>query len=66
MAHAKGMAVVIDIALNHSFGLSPMVQLYWDAANNRPATNNPWYNPVAKHAFNVGYDFNHSTAATFL
>ena len=64
MAHAKGMAVVIDIALNHSFGLSPMVQLYWDAANNRPATNNPWYNPVAKHAFNVGYDFNHSTAAT--
>lgn len=64
LAHSKGMAVVMDIALNHSFGLSPMVQLYWDAANNRPASNNPWYNPVAKHAFNVGYDFNHSTAAT--
>jgi 1,4-alpha-glucan branching enzyme len=35
--HANGIAVVMDIALNHSFGSSPMVQLYWDAANNRPA-----------------------------
>lgn len=62
--HANGMAVIMDIALNHSFGLSPMVQLYWDAANNRPASNNPWYNPVAKHAFNVGFDFNHESLAT--
>ncbi len=43
----------MEIALNHSFGLSPMVQLYWDNANNRPAANNPWFNPVTKHAFNV-------------
>jgi len=62
--HKKGIAVVMDIALNHSFGLSPMVQLYWDAANNRPAANNPWFNPVAKHAFNVGFDMNHQSAAT--
>jgi hypothetical protein len=54
----------MDIALNHSFGLSPLVQLYWDAANNRPAANNPWFNPVAKHAFNVGYDMNHESLAT--
>ncbi|MBS1653857.1 MAG: 1,4-alpha-glucan-branching protein, partial [Bacteroidetes bacterium] len=31
--HARGIAVIMDIALNHSFGLSPMVQLYWDAVN---------------------------------
>jgi 1,4-alpha-glucan branching enzyme len=62
--HAKGMAVVMDIALNHSFGSSPLVQLYWDAANNRPAANNPWFNPVAKHAYNVGYDMNHESLAT--
>ena len=60
----KGIAVVMDIALNHSFGLSPMVQLYFDGANNRPATNNPWFNPVPKHAFNVGYDMNHESLAT--
>lgn len=62
--HSRGIAVVMDIALNHSFGLSPMVQLYWDAANNRPAANNPWFNPVAKHAYNVGYDMNHESLAT--
>jgi len=62
--HKKGMAVIMDIALNHSFGLSPYVQLYWDAANNRPAANNPWFNPIATHPFNVGYDMNHESLAT--
>ncbi|MFT3911322.1 MAG: alpha-amylase family glycosyl hydrolase [Ferruginibacter sp.] len=62
--HSKGIAVIMDIALNHSFGMSPMVQLYWDAANNRPAANNPWFNPVPKHAYNVGYDMNHESLAT--
>lgn len=63
-AHKSGIAVIMDIALNHSFGSSPLVQLYWDAANNRPAANNPWFNPVAKHAYNVGYDMNHESLAT--
>ena len=62
--HSKGIAVIMDIALNHSFGLAPMVQLYWDAVNNRPAANNPWFNPVQKHAYNVGYDMNHESLAT--
>jgi 1,4-alpha-glucan branching enzyme len=62
--HKKGIAVIMDIALNHSFGSSPMVQLYWDAVNNRPAANNPWFNPVPKHAFNVGFDMNHESADT--
>lgn len=62
--HKKGIAVIMDIALNHSFGLAPMVQLYWDAVNNRPAANNPWFNPVAKHAYNVGYDMNHESLVT--
>ncbi len=62
--HKKGIAVIMDIALNHSFGLSPMVQLYWDAANNRPASNNPWFNPTPRHAFNVGYDMNHESLDT--
>jgi hypothetical protein len=62
--HASGMAVVLDIALNHSFGSSPMVQLYWDAAAGKPATDNPWFNQDAKHPFNVGYDFNHESQAT--
>jgi 1,4-alpha-glucan branching enzyme len=62
--HSNGIAVIMDIALNHSFGLSPLVQLYFDAANNRPAADNPWFNPVARHAFNVGFDMNHESLAT--
>ena len=62
--HSKGIAVVMDLALNHQFGQSPMVQLYFDAALNRPALNNPWFNPTPRHAFNVGYDMNHESLAT--
>ncbi|MCX6204718.1 MAG: alpha-amylase family glycosyl hydrolase [Bacteroidetes bacterium] len=62
--HKQGIAVIMDMVLNHSFGSSPMVQLYWDAANSRPAANSPWFNPIAKHPFNVGYDFNHESVDT--
>jgi 1,4-alpha-glucan branching enzyme len=62
--HARGIAVVIDMVLNHSFGTSPMVMLYWDAQNNRPAADSPWFNQVAKHDFNVGFDFNHESPQT--
>lgn len=63
-AHESGIAIILDIALNHNFGQSPLVRLYWDAAQNRPAANNPWFNQVAKHAYNVGSDFNHESQAT--
>jgi glycosidase len=63
-AHGMGIAVIMDMVLNHAFGQSPMVRLYWDSANNRPAENSPWFNPIPKHPFNVGYDFNHESAAT--
>lgn len=62
--HARGIAVVLDVVYNHAFGQSPLAQLYWDAANNRPAANNPWLNPIARHPFNVGYDFNHAAQVT--
>ena len=62
--HQQGMAVVLDIALNHSFGQSPMVQLYFNAATGKPSASSPWFNADAKHPFNVGYDFNHESTAT--
>jgi 1,4-alpha-glucan branching enzyme len=62
--HAQGMAVIMDMVLNHSFGSSPMVQMYFDNANNVPAANNPWFNQYATHAYNVGYQFNHESQAT--
>ena len=63
-AHQNGIAVVLDIALNHAFGQNAMVKMYWDKANNKPSTDNPWFNPDATHPYNVGYDFNHESLYT--
>ncbi len=62
--HKQGMAVVMDMVMNHAFGQSPLVQLYFDAAAGKPAVNSPWFNQDARHPFNVGYDFNHESQAT--
>jgi 1,4-alpha-glucan branching enzyme len=62
--HKQGMAVIMDIVFNHAYGQSPTVQMYYNSALGRPAANNPWHNEVAKHAFNVGFDFNHESQAT--
>lgn len=62
--HQRGIAVVLDVVYNHAFSQSPLAQLYWDVPNSRPAPDNPWLNPIARHPFNVGYDFNHESQAT--
>ncbi|MCX6266887.1 MAG: alpha-amylase family glycosyl hydrolase [Bacteroidetes bacterium] len=63
-AHARGIAVILDIVCNHHFGQSPLVRLYWDATNQQPAAVSPWFNQVPKHPYNVGYDFNHESFQT--
>lgn len=62
--HANGIAVILDIAMNHAFGQCPLVQMWWDAAANAPALNSPYFNQVPTHDYNVGYDFNHESDAT--
>lgn len=62
--HQRGIAVILDMVLNHAFGLNPMVRMYWDAAAGKPSADSPWFNPDATHPFNVGYDFNHESTYT--
>ncbi|MDE3144101.1 MAG: T9SS type A sorting domain-containing protein [Bacteroidota bacterium] len=62
--HQQGIAVIMDMVMNHSFGSSPMVQMYWNAALNIPAANNPWFSQYYTHAFDVGIQFNNSSDAT--
>lgn len=62
--HKQGIAVIMDMVFNHAFGQSPTVQMYFNSSLGRPAANNPWHNEVPKHAYNVGYDFNHESQAT--
>ncbi|EHQ30622.1 alpha-amylase family glycosyl hydrolase [Mucilaginibacter paludis] len=62
--HSRGIAVIMDMVLNHSFGQSPMVQLYFDQAAQKPLASSPWFNVDPTHPYNVGYQFNHESAAT--
>lgn len=65
--HNRGIAVIQDIALNHAFGQHPFVRMYFnpDAGQwGQPTAQNPWFNQVPKHDFNVGYDFNHESTQT--
>lgn len=62
--HQKGIAVILDMVLNHAFGLNPMVRMYWDQSAGKPAANSPWFNQDATHPFNVGFDFNHESTYT--
>ena len=62
--HQRGIAILLDIAFNDAFASCPMAMLYWDAVNQYPASNNPWFNQVAPHPYSVGYDFNHNSPYT--
>lgn len=62
--HSRGIAVIIDMVLNHSYGLSPMVQMYL-GSNGSAAADNPWYNSSCPHPpYCWGYDFNHESTYT--
>jgi 1,4-alpha-glucan branching enzyme len=60
--HRRGIAVILDVVLNHATGQSPMVQLYGSTAG--PAANNPWFNVTAPHPYSVYNDFNHESVLT--
>ncbi len=61
--HYRNIAVIIDMVLNHSYGQSPLVRLYFK--NGNPTTQNPWYNVVSPNpVFSWGYDFDHESVAT--
>ncbi|MDO7884161.1 alpha-amylase family glycosyl hydrolase [Hymenobacter cheonanensis] len=61
--HRRGIAVVLDMVLNHSTGLSPMVQLYGNITTG-PTADNPWFNTSAPHPYSVYNDLNHESPYT--
>ncbi len=68
LCHQNGIAVILDVALNHAFGRNPMVRMWMKDADGDgwgdPAADNPYFNEFAKHSYGVGSDFNHSSAYT--
>ncbi|WP_419869486.1 alpha-amylase family glycosyl hydrolase [Chryseobacterium sp. CT-SW4] len=68
VCHQNGIAVILDIAFNHATGRSPLVRLWnidpdYDGYGD-VAANNPYFNQVPKHSYNVFNDFNHTSTAT--
>ncbi|MBN2615835.1 MAG: T9SS type A sorting domain-containing protein [Bacteroidales bacterium] len=63
--HANGIAVIMDIVLNHAYNSCPFAMMYWDATNNRPAANNPWFNQTSPNTtYSWGNDFNYDSPQT--
>jgi len=68
VCHQNDIAVIMDIVLNHSYGQSPLVQLYFDPNAGdwgQPSSENPWYNEISPNtSYSWGYDFNHESPDT--
>ena len=68
LCHQNGIAVILDVALNHAFGRNPMVRMWMNDPDGdgfgSPTTENPYFNTVAKHSYSVGEDFNHQSLKT--
>lgn len=63
--HGRGIAVIQDIVLNHSYGQSPFVQLYFNNNTGKVTADNPWYNVDSPNTvYSWGYDFNHESDET--
>ena len=66
--HQNGIAVILDVALNHAFGRNPMNRMWMDDPDNDgwggPSSENPYFNQVATHSYSVGSDFNHEQPIT--
>lgn len=68
VCHQNGIAVILDVALNHAFGRNPMVRMWMNDPDGNgfgnPSSDNPYFNEVPLHSYNVGSDFNHQSTLT--
>lgn len=68
VCHQNGIAVILDLALNHAFGRNPMVRMWMNDPDGdgwgEPNSQNPYFNTVATHTYSVGNDFDHSNPRT--
>ena len=68
LCHQNGIAVILDIALNHAFGRNAMNRMWMNDPDGDgwggPASDSPYFNMVATHSYSVGSDFNHQQSRT--
>ncbi|MBP6757988.1 MAG: T9SS type A sorting domain-containing protein [Flavobacterium sp.] len=68
LCHQNGIAVILDVALNHAFGRNPMERMWMNDPDGdgwgSPSIENPYFNYTAMHSYSVGNDFNHQQSRT--
>jgi 1,4-alpha-glucan branching enzyme len=64
VCHENGIAVIMDMVLNHASGQNPMARLYYNKERNRPTWQNPWFNELIPHPYGYHNDFNHESQYT--
>jgi pullulanase/glycogen debranching enzyme len=66
--HQRGIAVIMDIVLNHAMGQNTLSKLYfdWNAGTwGQPTEENPWFNVVSPNpVYFWGSDFDHESVQT--
>ncbi len=66
--HKRKIQVFNDLVLNHAFYSNVMTKMFWNNSQNKPANDNPWFNPdhkmVADPAGWWGADWNHESEHT--
>jgi 1,4-alpha-glucan branching enzyme len=66
--HKRGLAVILDIQLDHAWGTCPLVRMYADPVGNnqaKPAADNRWFNKISPNThYTYGADFNHESPET--
>ncbi len=66
-AHARGLAVLLDVVYNHATNRSPLVRLYNSGGFSDPSPSNPYFNAVIPDPFIFfPADFDHTSPLTQL
>lgn len=68
LCHQNGIAVILDVALNHVYGRSPLARMWVNDPDGDgfgiTTAENPYCNINAMHSWSVGTDLNHQSALT--
>lgn len=62
--HQSGIAVILDIAMNHHDAPNPYVMMDFDFTAFKPTAENKWFNVNATHPYSVFFDMNHESFYT--